>query len=582
MSGGWDERLFGVVHRWWRAARGPAPVDPHAVPLDAQRRRLELLAGAIAGFPIAIRVQHPARPGLSSRDGGLHVPALAVRGGSVAANEQSYVLRVVLGASALATGERAPPCATAAALHARWAAHGAALAARWPGFAPLWSAWQPRLARWADEGDLAALFDVLGQWPGEDATTPADAAAGGLPAAGARAARPAARLAETPELRHVEERTPNPMLHNFEKLETVEEYGGGSRTLDGRDELAAHGEALAEIAFDQVIRTRETAQTMLESDVDVALPPARLEAATDASAARELRYPEWSVRAQRYLADWCRVVETADEPAAAAAVAPPAPELLAQARRLRVAFETLRNRYEWERRRHDGPELDLDAAVRRAGDLARGTTPEDRLWLRRRRLERDLVTLVLVDRSLSTDAWVGGRRVGAVIADALCVLGTALDGLDARVEIAAFCSNTRQDCRYAILKAFDAPWRPVLAALPESLRAEGYTRIGPALRHATARLAAVPARRRALFVVSDSRPTDYDAYEGTHGLADVARAVEEARGRRIAVRGFAVAASRRAHFEKLYGSGQYVLLHDRDSLGAKLFEAHLAALRARL
>jgi hypothetical protein len=35
--------------------------------------------------------------------------------------------------------------------------------------------------------------------------------------------------------------------------------------------------------------------------------------------------------------------------------------------------------------------------------------------------------------------------------------------------------------------------------------------------------------------------------------------------------------SRRAHFERRYGSGQYVLLHDRESFGAKRFEAHLAA-----
>jgi nitric oxide reductase NorD protein len=54
------------------------------------------------------------------------------------------------------------------------------------------------------------------------------------------------------------------------------------------------------------------------------------------------------------------------------------------------------------------------------------------------------------------------------------------------------------------------------------------TRMGPAVRHLTARLARHPASTRLLIVVSDGRPYDLD-YEQRYAVADTARALAEAR-----------------------------------------------------
>lgn len=61
-----------------------------------------------------------------------------------------------------------------------------------------------------------------------------------------------------------------------------------------------------------------------------------------------------------------------------------------------------------------------------------------------------------------------------------------------------------------------------------ALTPTGYTRIGPALRHATALLDREPAERKLLRLVTDGKPNDYDRYEGAHGVADVRQATREA------------------------------------------------------
>ena len=58
---------------------------------------------------------------------------------------------------------------------------------------------------------------------------------------------------------------------------------------------------------------------------------------------------------------------------------------------------------------------------------------------------------------------------------------------------------------------------------------DGYTRIGAAIRHATAALGSEPTERRLLLILSDGKPNDVDAYEGPYGIEDARQAVAEAR-----------------------------------------------------
>jgi nitric oxide reductase NorD protein len=108
-------------------------------------------------------------------------------------------------------------------------------------------------------------------------------------------------------------------------------------------------------------------------------------------------------------------------------------------------------------------------------------------------------------------------------------------------------------------------WNRVAARLG-GLEPRGYTRIGPALRHATQRLSRRHAERRLLVLLSDGKPTDYDRYEGRYGIADIRRAVQEATAGGVHLHALAIDGTARAHLPSQFGTGCWSVLPCVDDL----------------
>jgi nitric oxide reductase NorD protein len=210
-------------------------------------------------------------------------------------------------------------------------------------------------------------------------------------------------------------------------------------------------------------------------------------------------------------------------------------------------------------RQPEGADVDLDAVVDRYATVRSGSQPDDRLYLARRRHRRDLVTLLLVDLSSSTDAWIEGYRVLDIAKESVLVLTEVLAQWRDRVGMAGFYSHTRRDCRFVLLKSFDESWPRCKAALA-SLEPTGYTRIGPALRHGVALLECQHAAKKLLLLISDGKPTDYDRYEGRYGIADVRQAMREAHQARIHTYALAVDVQAKLYLPQMFGSGNFQIL----------------------
>jgi nitric oxide reductase NorD protein len=103
-------------------------------------------------------------------------------------------------------------------------------------------------------------------------------------------------------------------------------------------------------------------------------------------------------------------------------------------------------------------EVDIDTLIDRYATVRSGHQPDDKLYLVRRRQRRDLVTLLLLDLSSSTDSWIKGQRVLDVAKESLLVLGEVLSSYRDHVGIGGFYSYTRRDCRFVLLKDFAEPW----------------------------------------------------------------------------------------------------------------------------
>jgi nitric oxide reductase NorD protein len=157
-----------------------------------------------------------------------------------------------------------------------------------------------------------------------------------------------------------------------------------------------------------------------------------------------------------------------------------------------------------------------------------------------------------------------------VVKEAALVFGEALASLGDRHSILAFSGQGAADVRVQRLKGFWEPADAAVRARIGGLEPDAFTRLGGALRHATAALAREPARARLLLLLSDGKPQDEDGYEGDYGVEDARQAVAEAR--LAGVRVFAVTVDREGphYLARVFGPHGYTVIQDATALPERL------------
>ncbi len=356
----------------------------------------------------------------------------------------------------------------------------------------------------------------------------------------------------------------NPLVHSFEKVHTATEYQSGRKQLDGSDQLAEQEEALEELELSKLTRTSETAQSVYRADLQAGLHTADLE--EESASTRAHRYPEWNFKRRAYRDAWCTVNEQISPPSGpASAVAAASRRLHGDVLRLQAELKRLELERRWRNRQLDGSEIDIDALVDRQATLMAGRHPDPRIYVRRKVHDSELAMLILVDASLSSDSWVSGKRIFDVVRDSTQVLVESFEPTSAKLSIGAFYSNTRRDCRFLVAKGFEDSTRLGLQRL-HGIAPAGYTRIGPAVRHALEVLDRSGARRRLILLLTDAKPTDYDHYEGHYGVEDVRQALREAGEQGVHCLALAVRDKGEAYLTQMFGPHGWMLLPDVHSL----------------
>lgn len=406
-------------------------------------------------------------------------------------------------------------------------------------------------------------------------TTTADAPRRQAQSPGDRSANDAAPLAPEDRTRRKAERVRDERhaapLMLFFRAESILSWGEFTKVQradddsdDGNALEAARDMDVLSIAEDPGNANRLAARVRFDLD----LPSA---AADDVVLGPGEHLPEWDWKAgvlrPAHCAVQCRVARETTP-------FTPDAQLRTTVRQVRRRLEVLRAAPLRAHAQADGDELDVDAWVRHAADAASWRSESPAVWQRRVRAERSLATLLLADLSLSTDAHVAGAgrpmRVVDVIRDALYVFGEALTAGGDTFEMLGFSSVRRQNVRIQHLKGFDEAWTGAARARVGAIKPGYYTRMGAAIRHATARLAARPERQRLLLLLTDGKPNDLDVYEGRYGLEDTRHAVQEARAQGLTP--FAVTIDDAGHdyLPYLFGQQGYALVHRPRDLAQRL------------
>ncbi|TYO67700.1 VWA domain-containing protein [Bradyrhizobium hipponense] len=352
------------------------------------------------------------------------------------------------------------------------------------------------------------------------------------------------------------------VLNRFEKILAMAEMVNVDRPADENEDEDAQKAA---DDLDEITLGRRGGKPATRLKFDLDLPPEAVDASRlDAG----LLYPEWDYRSQSYLPDHSRVLAAAASETGESWT--PDESTRRHIRQVRRRFEVLRPRRELMRAQADGHDLDLDALVRARCDLRAGSGSMDRVHVAMRPQGHDLAVTLLVDVSLSTDAWVDGYRVLDVEKEALLVLAHGLSACGDHHCIQTFTSRRRSWVRLETVKAFGEPMSAAVERRIGALKPGYYTRIGAAVRHAAAGLARQPQRKKLLLVLTDGKPNDVDHYEGRFAVEDTRKAVQEARRLGIAVFGVTVDATAQSYFPTLFGRSGYAIVGNIRRLPAAL------------
>ena len=293
-------------------------------------------------------------------------------------------------------------------------------------------------------------------------------------------------------------------------------------------------------------------------------------------------YPEWDCDAGTERPDWTTVRAAhlwPGDPDAIDTALDDLPAVRARIRRLVRGAKI--GRHERLKRRRDGPDLDLNAALDAAIALRSGDLPDDRIFRTMERRKRDLAVTILLDVSESTRdrALPSGAAVLDVERMAVAALAEALAALNDPFALRAFASAGREDVRVFCLKDFDEPYSATVKARLAHLEPHLSTRLGTALRHAGAEIASVRNHRKLILVLTDGEPSDIDVVDPRDLVEDARRAVLNLRSRGIDVFGVTLDPSGAGSGAAVFGRSQHMPVRRLEDLPSRLAELYFRLAR---
>ncbi|MFQ5480098.1 MAG: nitric oxide reductase activation protein NorD [Thermodesulfobacteriota bacterium] len=354
-------------------------------------------------------------------------------------------------------------------------------------------------------------------------------------------------------------------LNIYDKFITWAEFVNVTRPFDDEpeDDMNKKAESMDEITTATIARSTNA---FFDAELEKA---ALYDDDTDKKPGHDaevFHYNEWDYRKKSYRENYATLTESTAEDSDRGFSDKVLKERSGLIKQLRRQFEILNPELRPLKRQIDGNDVDIDAVVASMCERAAGSALEDRLYIRDEHAERDMSALFLVDLSMSTETWVGDKRVIDHEKEALLLLAESMKGLRDRYAVYGFSGRNRAGCRSYHVKGFDEPYAGKVRDRIGALLPMGYTRMGPAIRHAANLLAREKSRIKLLFIVSDGKPNDMDVYEGRYGLEDTAMAIRETK--KDGITPFCLTVDNRAgeYLPKLFGRGHYVVLSDAGKL----------------
>lgn len=228
----------------------------------------------------------------------------------------------------------------------------------------------------------------------------------------------------------------------------------------------------------------------------------------------------------------------------------------------------------------DGEEFDLNAVIDYVIDRRADGQQSERIYTKRLRRRRDVAVSFLLDQSSSTARTIGrhplqpytrpGRRIIEIEKEGLVLMSEALEAVGDVYSINGFTSEGRRNVKFYVVKDFNEKYNDEVKQRIGGINYQNNTRLGAAIRHATAKLAKQDARTRLLIVLSDGRPYDHDYGDARYAREDTREALRHAKNEGITPFCITIDRESEAELKDLYGEVGYTIIDDVLSLPERL------------
>jgi nitric oxide reductase NorD protein len=228
----------------------------------------------------------------------------------------------------------------------------------------------------------------------------------------------------------------------------------------------------------------------------------------------------------------------------------------------------------------DGEEFDLNAVIDYVIDRRADGMQSDRLYTKRLRRQRDVAVSLLLDQSSSTARTITrnplqpythpGRRIIEIEKEGLILMAEALEAVGDVYSIYGFTSEGRRNVKFYMVKDFNEHYSEEIERRIGGISFQNNTRLGAAIRHASAKLQKQDARTKLLIVLTDGRPYDHDYGDARYAREDVRESLTEARLAGVTPFCITIDRDSEAELKDLYGDVGYTIIDDVLSLPERL------------
>jgi nitric oxide reductase NorD protein len=303
------------------------------------------------------------------------------------------------------------------------------------------------------------------------------------------------------------------------------------------------------------------------------LPHVEPEAVEEDLGERVFHYDEWDHKIEDYRPAWCTLTEHRQTRTQEGFVAATFHEFGGIVTQIRRNFQLMRpERLRKMRHQPEGDDLDTDGLVEYVVDRRARVAPSGRVYIKRDKKDRDVTTVFVVDMSSSTDRKIDGRkRIIDIEKEALLLMCEALEAIRDEYAIYGFSGSGREDSQFYVVKELGERYDDRVKGRIGGIYARQKTRMGPALRHATRRLAAADSHVKLMILLTDGKPYDSDTYQdNAYAQEDTKMALREARREKIHL--FCVTVDREAadYLPHMYSDANFVIIDDVRTLPQKL------------